>query len=263
MPAPNKSAKVTEETRAESRRLRAIWDATENRPSQAVFGEMFDIGSQSAVGFFLNGQSPISLKAARGFARGLNCQIADFSQRLAKLAALNADFAAPSAGNSGAAINTVSAIKISSHPDNGQGGASIEIHQFDTGGAMGGGLVLRDQPGLIRSWQVNEEWMQKNVRNVSAIKNLAIVTGFGDSMRPMFNPGDPLLVDTGVKTVDFESVYFFRVGDEGFVKRLQRIPGQGILVISENQSYRDWTVTKDMDFEVFARVIKVWRGEDF
>ena len=139
----------------------------------------------------------------------------------------------------------------------------LTIPQFDTGGAMGNGLVLRDQPGMIQSWSVTPEWVQKNVHNFSSLRNLAIVTGFGDSMRPLFNPGDPLLVDRGVTSVEFDAIYFFRVGEEGFVKRLQRIPGNGLLVISENQSYRDWSVTKDMDFEVFARVIKVWRGEDF
>jgi lambda repressor-like predicted transcriptional regulator len=143
------------------------------------------------------------------------------------------------------------------------GTEEIQIRQFDTGGSMGGGLVLRDQPGVIKSWNVTSEWVQKNVRSFSAIRNLAIVTGFGDSMRPMFNPGDPLLIDCAVRAVDFDSVYFFRVENEGYVKRLQRVPGQGLVVISENKAYRDWTITPDMDFEVLGRIVKVWRGDDF
>ncbi|RYD63615.1 MAG: hypothetical protein EOP84_33500 [Verrucomicrobiaceae bacterium] len=87
---------------------------------------------------------------------------------------------------------------------------NIDIKQYDTGGGMGGGLVLRDQPGVIQNWRVTEEWIQKNVKGFSAARNLCIVTGFGDSMRPMFNPGDPLLVDIGVTSVEFDSVYFFR-----------------------------------------------------
>ena len=125
------------------------------------------------------------------------------------------------------------------------------------------GLILRDQPGEIRGWEVTHEWLRKNVPNCTSVRNLAIVTGFGDSMRPLYNPGDPLLIDTGVTTVDFDAIYFFRVGDEGFIKRLQRIPGNGLLAISENQSYRDWPITKEMDFQVFGRVIKIWRGDDF
>jgi hypothetical protein len=137
------------------------------------------------------------------------------------------------------------------------------IPQYDTGGAMGTGLLLRDQPGLITSWRVTPEWIQKNVHNLTSPKNLAIVTGFGDSMKPMFNPGDPLLVDVGVKDVEFDGVYFFRIGTEGFIKRLQRVPGEGLVAISENKAYRDWTIRDGMDFEVFARVVKVWRGDDY
>lgn len=139
----------------------------------------------------------------------------------------------------------------------------VVICQYDTGGAMGHGVVLQEQPGIIKEWRVSEEWLRLNVHRVTSHKNLAIVTGFGDSMKGMYNPGDPLLVDRGVRVVDFDAVYFFRVGSEGFVKRLQRIPGEGILAISENKAYRDWTIKPDMDFEVFARVVKVWRGEEF
>jgi phage repressor protein C with HTH and peptisase S24 domain len=139
----------------------------------------------------------------------------------------------------------------------------LVIPQYRTGGAMGAGVLLRDQPGVINSWHVSPEWIQKNVHHVTSPKNLAIVTGFGDSMKPMYNPGDPLLVDTGVKSVEFDGVYFFRIGEEGFIKRLQRVPGEGLLAISENKAYRDWTIRDGMDFEVFARVVKVWRGDDY
>lgn len=142
----------------------------------------------------------------------------------------------------------------------------VVLHQFDTGGAMGHGLELRDQPGVIASWKVSNEWIEKNVRAYSAKKNLCIVTGFGDSMQPIFNPGDPLLVDVGVTSVDIDAVYFFRVGNEGFVKRLQRIPTESGLIIrakSQNRDYDSWDITEKMDFEVFGRVLKVWCSRDF
>ncbi len=139
----------------------------------------------------------------------------------------------------------------------------IRINQYETGGAMGHGVVLRDQPGVIQSWSVTEEWLQKNARSYTAANKLALVTGFGDSMRGLYEPGDPLLVDTGVTSVDFDGVYFFRVGDEGFIKRLQRIPGEGIIAISENKAYRDWTIRDGMDFQVFGRIIKAWIGTDY
>jgi hypothetical protein len=139
----------------------------------------------------------------------------------------------------------------------------LVIPQFDTGGAMGGGLLLRDQPGIIRGWSVSQEWISKNIKSHTGAGNLCIVTGFGDSMKGMFNSGDPLVLDQGIKTVDFDAVYFFRVGEEGFIKRLQRVPGRGLVVISENKKYESWVIDSGMDFEVFGRVVKAWQGEDF
>lgn len=139
----------------------------------------------------------------------------------------------------------------------------VEIREYNTGGSMGFGVTLKDQPGQIRSWRVTMEWVTKNVRSHTSMANLCVVTGFGDSMRPLFNPGDPLLIDAGVKSVDFDAIYFFRVGNEGFIKRLQRVPGEGLVALSENKAYRDWVIKPEMDFEVFGRVLRIWRGDDY
>jgi hypothetical protein len=74
---------------AEAKRLHTLWTNREANKelSQQDFGEQFEIGGQSAVGQFLRGESPLSLKAAKGFALGLNCTIDEFSQRLAAEAA--------------------------------------------------------------------------------------------------------------------------------------------------------------------------------
>ena len=71
----------------EAKRLKEIWDGADVsvRGTQADFGDAYSIGNQSAVGQFLRGETPLSLKAAKGFARGLSCKIADFSPRLAEL----------------------------------------------------------------------------------------------------------------------------------------------------------------------------------
>jgi len=87
----SKQGKVTDEHREEARRLLALWDGTyENRKAmklhtQGAFGAEYGIGGQAVVGFFLSGRTALSLKAARGFAKGLNCLISDFSPRLAAL----------------------------------------------------------------------------------------------------------------------------------------------------------------------------------
>lgn len=86
MKAGARKAVVTDEHREEARKLKEIWARTK-RPTQAVFGETYDIGGQSAVNNFLNGVSALSMRAAKGFARGLGCEVVEFSPRLAREAA--------------------------------------------------------------------------------------------------------------------------------------------------------------------------------
>lgn len=144
------------------------------------------------------------------------------------------------------------------------------ISQFNTGGSMGSGFNLQDHPpGLIKSWSVDHEWFRQNVPMHTGFKNLCIVTGFGSSMRPMFNPGDPLLVDTGVKVIDHEGVYFFRVGEEGYIKLVQRVPefnGPGVIlrIISKNPDFPPYDLSpKNAHFEVLGKVLTVWRSEQY
>ncbi|WP_019652238.1 LexA family transcriptional regulator [Variovorax atrisoli] len=214
---------------------------------------------QSAINQYLNGKIPLNPEAASKFAALLGVDVSVFSPSLAdeirklSASALVAREGLPVYGN---------AEIIESPPAD----RTIRINQFDTGGKMGHGLVLQDQPGVIRSWTVSPDWVQKNVHRITSPKNLAIVTGFGDSMKGVFNPGDPLLIDTGVTRADIDGIYFFRVGEEGFVKRLQRIPtidGVILRAKSANTDYDPFDIVKGMDFEIFGRVVKAWESEDF
>ena len=50
------------------------------------------------------------------------------------------------------------------------------------------------------------------------------------------------------------------------MKQLQRIPTEKGLILrakSYNALYDAFEITPGMDFEVFARVVKVWKGEEF
>lgn len=112
-----RKAKVTEETKEESRNLKQLWDAV-GHPPQAEFGEKYGIGNQSAVGQFLRGEVPLSLKAARGFASGLGILIEDFSPRLAGQAAAIANLVPgeplkPDVARVAAAINALSEAQMS------------------------------------------------------------------------------------------------------------------------------------------------------
>lgn len=152
-------------------------------------------------------------------------------------------------------------------------GRDLVITQYDVGGAMGNGgkLILdAEQPGIIKSWRVDQEWLRLNVPAYTSVSNLCIVTGFGSSMKPIFNPGDPLLMDRGVNHVDHEGIYFFRLGDEGFIKIIQRVPnfdkpGFVLRIISKNkEDFPPYDISaKHPDFHVIGKILTVWRSEQY
>lgn len=145
--------------------------------------------------------------------------------------------------------------------------SSVNIPKYDVAGSMGNGLELHDQPGVLENLQVSKEWLSQNLRSYTSAKNLCLVTGFGDSMVPMFNPGDPLIVDIGINVVDHDAVFFFRIGNEGYIKRLQRIPTENGLVIraiSENRkAYEPFDITEGMDFHVIGKILIAWNRQEF
>lgn len=160
--------------------------------------------------------------------------------------------------------------KIAGMPVAAPAAEDVTIRQYDTGGGMGRSrLLLADQPGVIKSWHVDHEWLRQNVKHYTSIENLRIVTGFGHSMRPMFNPGDPLLVDVGVKKVEQEGIFFFRIDDDGYIKTIQRIPqpGGGRLLrarSSNREEFDDFFIDETtMDFQVLAKVLTVWKSEQY
>lgn len=149
----------------------------------------------------------------------------------------------------------------------------VVIVQYEVGGGMDtrGKLLLEaEPPGIIKSWKVDREWLQLNVRSYTSLANLCIVTGFGPSMKGMFNPGDPLLMDRGVNRVDHEGVYFFRVGDEGYIKILQRVPefnGPGFVlrVISKNKDdFPPYDISpKNPHLHIIGKILTVWKSEQY
>ncbi|WPG35335.1 S24 family peptidase [Variovorax sp. EBFNA2] len=149
----------------------------------------------------------------------------------------------------------------------------VVIVQYDISGGMDtrGRLVLDGETsGEIKSWRVDREWLRVHVPVYTSLQNLCIVTGFGPSMKPMFNPGDPLLMDRGVKLVDHEGIYFFRIGDQGYIKIIQRVPnfdkpGFVLRIHSKNkEDFPPYDISPaNPDFHVIGKILTVWKSEQY
>lgn len=103
---------------------------------------------------------------------------------------------------------------------------------------------------------------QLGATRVTSMGALRLVAAFGDSMRPTFDDGDMLVVDTGVQAVGQDGVYVLRGPDDILVKRVQRKSDGAWLLISSNREYETERIAPDErdGFAVVGRVVFAWRG---
>lgn len=138
----------------------------------------------------------------------------------------------------------------------------ISIPQLDVMGSMGPGAVPPDHVDVVRNVVVNRKELEKQCSFTSP-QNLQIITGYGRSMKPTFQDGDPLLVDTGVSQVTVDAVYVFEIEGELFIKGLQRLPGGRLRVISHNRDENDpWEIDPFQmeSLKIRGRVVMAWNA---
>lgn len=252
MPTESRKAIVTAEHKEEAAKLRRIWDATsfDKRGSQADFGAKYQIGSQSAVGFFLNGQSALSLKAARGFARGLGVSIAEFSPRLAK------EFETPyPAGASAAPALAEEALQTELF------GTGVSIAVLAAGASMGPGVEQHDDV-VIGRLTLSPQWISKTLKPLTKPDNLRFIHGYGDSMEPTFYDGDILLVDAGVEQIKVDGIYVLQANDRLYIKRVRQRMDASFEISSDNATVKTVDVLDgSKPVSVLGRVIWTWNGK--
>lgn len=219
-----KRGSVTDENRAESAKLRELWDNRANRMSQAEFGETFDIGSQAAVGHFLNGHAAISMKAAKGFARGLSCEIADFSERLAKQACELVEV------SGGASLSTAPAapvgVPISPKEAPPEGYVRLPVMAEASAGP---GRV--PQLEAVQPVDVLESYIRLKLN--ANPRNLKVLTARGGSMTGVIEDGDIMFVEPTTEFTD-DGIYILTLDDLVRVKRLSVSMASGNVLIESN-----------------------------
>jgi len=79
----------------------------------------------------------------------------------------------------------------------------------------------------------------------------------GNSMEPLINPGDTLLVDLSKKEISDGKIYYLKINNLPTVKRLQFIPPNFVNIVSENNKYKSYEL-KLSDIEIIGEVI--WKS---
>lgn len=130
----------------------------------------------------------------------------------------------------------------------------IRVQLYEIHAAAGNGSITADHPELIRHFDFPEWWLRNVVRVLP--KAVQVLIAWGDSMKPDVLPGDLLIVDTSHDSVQADCLYVFEMDGGVFIKKLQRLPGGRLKVISANPDYEAYTITpaNDASFKVVGRV---------
>lgn len=109
----------------------------------------------------------------------------------------------------------------------------VRVQQLDGDAGMGEGRINDDFPDTVRGMDFAPTYIRSVVGFLPPPGRLVLVTGRGDSMVPVIQPGEALMVDTGVVSFDGDGIYLLNSGNGQQVKGLQD-RGDAIYVVSAN-----------------------------
>ena len=138
----------------------------------------------------------------------------------------------------------------------------ITIPQLDVAASMGPGAFVTDHIDTVQNITVHLDWLRDQGLSYSKIENLAIISGDGDSMAGTFNNGDSLLVDRGITEIRTDAIYVFTLDGQLFIKRLQRMAGGNLRMISDNPIYPAMVIEGAQleRVHIQARVLLAWNA---
>lgn len=111
----------------------------------------------------------------------------------------------------------------------------VRVAQLDGEAGMGEGQINDDFPEVIRAMDFTPSYIRSIVGFVPPPGRLILVTGRGDSMIPVIQPGESLMVDTGVASFDGDGIYLINTGNGQQIKGLQD-RGEHVYVVSANSA---------------------------
>jgi phage repressor protein C with HTH and peptisase S24 domain len=127
----------------------------------------------------------------------------------------------------------------------------ITIEHIGIKPECGNGVVVYDEPD-IRPIRISADTITRYMR-CSNPSNLKAFTARGDSMRPLIDDGDTVLVDIGRTDIVNQGVFVFTSNNEWRIKRLNLKLNGTLEVISDNPTYEKEYLTPDDNIDIVIR----------
>ena len=133
-----------------------------------------------------------------------------------------------------------------------QSGDWFEVPRLDLGASAGQGRVAGDEVAFD-TFRFSRRWLAEQGLDGA---QLSAITVAGDSMEPLLNDGDEILVDRAPRPFR-DGIHVVRLGDTLMVKRVAQAGAGRLALLSQNLAYPPVEVAAD-EVAIIGRV--VWKG---
>ncbi|MBU7580133.1 MAG: S24 family peptidase [Porphyrobacter sp.] len=131
-------------------------------------------------------------------------------------------------------------------------GEWVEVPRLDLGAAAGAGRVPGGE-AAFDTFRFSRRWLEEQGL---ARAELSAIRVEGDSMEPLLNDGDEILVDRSPRPFR-DGIHVVRLGDALMVKRVASAGPGRIALLSQNMAYPPVEIAAE-EVEIIGRV--VWKG---
>lgn len=128
----------------------------------------------------------------------------------------------------------------------------VEVPRLDLGAAAGAGRVPGDE-AAFDIFRFSRRWLEEQGL---ARAELSAIRVEGDSMEPLLNDGDEILVDRAPRALR-DGIHVVRLGETLMVKRVASAGPGRVALLSQNFAYPPVEVAAE-EVEIIGRV--VWKG---
>jgi phage repressor protein C with HTH and peptisase S24 domain len=129
----------------------------------------------------------------------------------------------------------------------------VEVPRLDLDASAGPGALPAGGEGAFDTFRFSRRWLAEQGLDGA---QLSAITVAGDSMEPLLNDGDEILVDRSPRPFR-DGIYVVRLGDTLMVKRVAQAGAGRLALLSQNLAYPPIEVAA-IEVTIIGRV--VWKG---
>jgi len=129
---------------------------------------------------------------------------------------------------------------------------------YDVEASAGHGCLV-DQELETGQMAFRKDWLSQRGLQASKCK---LIKARGDSMEPTIYHGDLLLVDTSIESIKDDAIYIVQSDHHLIVKRIQQSLDGSLTIISDNERYKEQTVSPEQAKEIKIAGRVRWYGHE-